>query len=245
MRAARQTAPDHVVVEEIPEPIPRADEKLVRVQAAAITRGELEWPLDRLPAIPSYEICGVADGEEVIALLDFDRDGGAAEYAVAATTSLAPKPRSVDAATAAALPLAGLSAWQGLFVHGALQPGETVLVTGARGAVGHLAVQLAEGHGARVVADGEADLVFDTAGREALARARGGRVVSIAEEPPDGVYFVVERDREQLVELARLVDEGTLRPRVAAVYPLAEAPAAFARLAAGPAHGKIVLDVAA
>src|SRR6266540_6327698 len=69
-------------VEEIETPSPDPGEVLVRVRAAAITRGELEWPVDRLPAIPSYELSGVVvdSGDEVYALTPFDRDGVAAEY---------------------------------------------------------------------------------------------------------------------------------------------------------------------
>src|SRR5215475_1758402 len=75
---------DGLNVEEIEPPSPRPGEVLVRVHAAAITRGELEWPVDRLPATPSYELSGVVvdSGDEVYALTPFDRDGVAAEYAV-------------------------------------------------------------------------------------------------------------------------------------------------------------------
>src|SRR5690242_17440020 len=86
---------DGLKVEEIDSPSPGPGEVLVRVHAAAITRDELEWPVDRLPAIPSYELSGVVvdSGEEVYALTPFDRDGVAAEYAVVPADVLAPKPR--------------------------------------------------------------------------------------------------------------------------------------------------------
>src|SRR5205085_9981665 len=96
----------------------------------------------------------------------------------------------------------GLTAWQALFVHGRLARGERVLITGASGGVGYLAVQLARHAGATVVESAPADLVFDTRGGEIPA---GERVVTIAEETPGAIYFVVEPDREQLLELARLV----------------------------------------
>src|ERR1700686_5288036 len=97
MRALRLRAaggPEELVLERIETPRPGAGEALVRVRAAAITRDELEWPVDRLPAIPSYElsgivaavapdVAGVAAGEPVYALLPFDRDGAAADYALA------------------------------------------------------------------------------------------------------------------------------------------------------------------
>jgi NADPH:quinone reductase-like Zn-dependent oxidoreductase len=247
-------------------------ELLVRVHAAAITRGELDWPVDRLPAIPSYELSGtvVETGEEVFALTGFDRDGVAAEYAAVPTSVLAPKPRRLDHVESAAVPLAGLSAWQGLFDHGRLVAGERVLVHGAAGGVGSFATQLAHARDAYVIATapagarppgadevldyaclgerlGEVDLVFDTVGGDVLARSAAGlrpgaRLVSVAEEPPaPGIYFVVEPNRAELIELARLADEGLLRPAIDSVYPLAEARAAFERVAARGKSGKVVL----
>ena len=96
-------------------PEPGDGEALVRVHAAAITRDELTWPADRLPAIPSYELSGTveATGEEVFALTPFDRDGVAAEYAVVPSALLAPKPTDLSHVEAAALPMGALSAWQG------------------------------------------------------------------------------------------------------------------------------------
>ena len=259
MHAVRLIAPggpEQLVVEEVDVPTPEAGEILVQVHAAAITRDELTWPVDRLPATPSYEISGtvaalgpgVADlaiGEGVYALLPFDRDGGAAEYAVLPSTCAAPKPQALNHVESAAVPLAGLSAWQGLFEHGRLKRGERVLVTGAGGGVGHLAVQLAQSAGAEVVQAGESELVFDTAGGDRLAQAQAPRIVSVAEEPPaPGIYFVVEPRRDQLLELARLIDEGTIRPAIDSVFPLTAARAAFERVAARGKSGKVVLRIA-
>jgi NADPH:quinone reductase-like Zn-dependent oxidoreductase len=235
--------PHGLKVEEIEEPKPGDGEVLVRVHAAAITRDELEWPADRLPAIPSYELSGVVveTGEEVFALTPFDRDGVAAEYAAVPAAVLATKPRSLSHVEAAAVPMGGLSSWQALFDHGHLARGERVLVTGASGGVGHLAVQVARSAGAEVVDDGPADLVFDTAGGTVPP---GGRVVTVAAEAPGAVYFVVEPNREQLAELARLADTGELRPAVDSTFPLARAAEAFDRVMARGKHGKVVLDVA-
>jgi NADPH:quinone reductase-like Zn-dependent oxidoreductase len=294
MRAARlhsATGPDGLTLDEVNKLLPTEGEALVRVCAAGVTRDELEWPIDRLPAVPSYELSGVvasvgggvdavAVGEAVYGLLPFDRDGAAAEFVVAPAWVLAPRPRSLGYVECAALPLAGLSAWQGLFDHGRLEGGERVLVNGASGAVGHLAVQLARCHGAQVIAavsaanlDGArslgahevfertadlenvlepVDLVFDTAGGNLLARAPallrpGGRIVSVVEQPPDGVaaaYFVVEPNRGQLAELTRLVDAGRLRPTIDSVFPLDDARAAFERSSARNTRGKVVLRVA-
>jgi NADPH:quinone reductase-like Zn-dependent oxidoreductase len=233
---------DGLKIEEIEKPTPGPGEVLVRVHAAAITRDELEWPVDRLPAIPSYELSGVIvdSGDEVCALTPFDRAGVAAEYAVVPADVLAPKPFRLSHIEAAALPMGGLSAWQGLFVHGQLARGERLLVTGASGGVGHIAVQLARDAGATIVESGPADLVFDTRGGEVPA---GERVVTIAEEIPGAIYFVVEPDRGQLIELRALVDRGALRVEVDSVFPLTEAEAAFERVAARGKRGKVVLEV--
>jgi NADPH:quinone reductase-like Zn-dependent oxidoreductase len=136
--------------------------------------------------------------------------------------------------------MGGLTAWQALFVHGQLGPGERVLVTGASGGVGHIAVQLARHAGATVVEDGPADLVFDTRGGQVPA---GERVVTIAEEMPGATYFIVEPDHEQLLELRTLVDAGELRTEVDSVFPLTEAEAAFERVARRGKRGKVVLEV--
>jgi NADPH:quinone reductase-like Zn-dependent oxidoreductase len=292
VRLNSEGGPEALRVEQVVPPQAQDGEALVRVHAAAITRDELEWPVDRLPAIPSYElsgvvvgvgagVAGVAVGDAVFGLTSFDRDGVAAEYAAVPADVLAPKPRTLDHVHCAAVPMAGLSAWQGLFDHGRLTPGERVLIHGAAGGVGHLAVQLArrEGayvigtaspagadnarsHGAQEVLDPASspfddvlepvDLVFDTVGGELLARSAsllrpGGRLVSIAEEPPTGdhpsVYFVVEPNRRQLIELGRLVDEGALRPAIDSVFALAEARAAFDWSMSPGKRGKVVLHV--
>ncbi|HVJ88168.1 MAG TPA: NADP-dependent oxidoreductase [Labilithrix sp.] len=235
--------PDGLRVEEIPTPEPSEGEVLVRVHAAAITRDELQWPTDRLPAIPSYELSGVVvdTGEEVYGLTPFDRDGVAAEYAVVPVAVLAPKPASLSHVEAAALPMPGLTAWQALFEHGRLQRGDRVIVTGARGGVGHLAVQLARHAGAMVVENGSADLVFDTVGGQIPS---GDRVVTIAAEVPGADYFTVEPNRGQLLELARLADARELRPAVDSTFPLQKALEAFDRLTVRGKHGKVVIDVA-
>jgi NADPH:quinone reductase-like Zn-dependent oxidoreductase len=291
MKAIRLHAPgvDGLRRETIDTPSHQLGEALVEVHAAAITRDELEWPVDRLPAVPSYELSGVvaavADdvgavsvGAEVYALTPFDRDGVAAEYAAVPAATLAPKPSRLSHVESAAVPLPALSAWQGLFAHGGLKPGERVLIHGAVGGVGQFATQLARWRGAHVVAtaspqafedarafgaheviDGRTklddrvspvDLVFDTVGGEFLEHApallaRGGRLVSVAGEPPgEGIYFVVEPSREQLVELARLVDSGDLRVAIDSTFALAEATAAFERSLAPGKHGKVVIRVA-
>ena len=236
-------------------PQPGAGEALVRVHAAGITRDELSWRTDRLPAIPSYELSGVvaelgrgadevAVGDEVFALMPFDRDGAAADYVVVPAAVLAPKPQRLSHAESAALTLAGLSAWQGLFDHGALREGERVRVLGAKGGVGHVAVQLAGD--ALVGPDQPCDLVFDTAGGDALAAAMGSapRIVSVAEEADNVTYFIVEPNRAQLIELARRADAGELNATIDSTFSLEDAAAAFARVAEHNKNGKVVLVTA-
>ena len=175
MRAVRlhtPGGPEHLVVEQVDTPSLRTGDALVRVRAAAITRDELSWPVDRLPAIPSYELSGVIDavapgvteltvGQAVYGLTPFDRDGAAAQYAAVPATALAPRPTTLDDVHAAALPLSALSAWQGLFDHGGLTAGQRLLIHGGAGGVGHLAVQLARRHGAHVIATASADSAED------------------------------------------------------------------------------------
>jgi NADPH:quinone reductase-like Zn-dependent oxidoreductase len=265
LRLIAPTGIDGLALQDLPVPRPGPGEALVRVRAAGLTRDELEWPVDRLPATPSYELSGVVEavgpgvdglaaGDEVFALTPFDRDGVAADYAVVPADALAPKPRALDHVEAAALTLAGLSAWQGLFDHGGLDAGGRVVIHGAGGGVGHLAVQLARHRGADVVATGRsttdveaavagADLVFDTVGGDTLARSAGPRVVSIAEQAPGATYFVVEPNRAQLAEIAAVADAGALQPQVDSVFPLADARAAFERLAQRGKRGKVVIRV--
>jgi NADPH:quinone reductase-like Zn-dependent oxidoreductase len=257
VRAVRLTT-EGLRLEEIDTPEPGPGDALIRVHAAAITKDELDWPTDRLPAIPSYEVSGelVHGGDEVYALTDFGRDGVAAEYAVVPVNLLAPKPHSLDHIQSAAVPMPALTAWQGLFDHGRLEAGQRVLVTGASGGVGHVAAQLARHRGAEVIAltrqdrleDVEpVDLVFDTVGGELLERAAalGRRVVGVATEPaPPGIYFVVEPNGGQLAEITKLVDAGELQPEIDSVYPIEDFKTAFDRLRAPGKHGKVVLEVA-
>jgi len=300
IRIHEPTGISGLVYEEAPDPTLVFGDVLVKVAACGITHNELDYPIwtcraghQRTSIIPGAEVsgviaalglgtAGVAVGEEVFGLTDQLRDGTAAEYVAVEARNLAPKPRTADHVHAAAVPRAGLTAWQALFDHGRLANGQTVVIHGAGGAVGSTAVQLARWAGAEVIgtgrshsrslvldlgadrfvaldeerledAAGQADLVFDAAGGEVLAQSAwvvkpGGTLISVAAFPPFGredareIFFIQESNRAQLAELARLVDQGHLRPQVGAVYPLAQAAEAYSAKAVGGISGRIVLQ---
>ncbi|BBY95954.1 NADPH:quinone reductase [Mycobacterium gallinarum] len=160
---------------EMPYPHAAENDVVVRVHAAGFTPGELDWPgtwtdragRDRAPTIPGHEVSGVVAelgygttgltvGQRVFGITDWCRNGTLAEFVAVEARNLAPLSSGVDHTVAAALPISGLTAWQGLFLHGRLCAGQTVLIHGAAGGVGSMAVQLALEAGARVIGTGRA-----------------------------------------------------------------------------------------
>jgi len=160
---------------ERPEPQAAGNDVVVQVHASGFTSGELAWPStwtdrlgrDRTPSIPGHELAGVVSalgygttglsvGQRVFGLTDWTRDGTLAEYVAVEARNLAPLPGDVDFTVGAGLPISGLTAWQGLFEHGRLQAGQSVLVHGAAGAVGSMVTQLAREAGAYVIGSGRA-----------------------------------------------------------------------------------------
>lgn len=205
---------------ERPEPQAGINDVVVQVYAAAMTGDEASWPStwtdrlgrDRTPSVPGHELAGVVTalgygttglplGQRVFGLTDWTRDGTLAEYVAVEARNLAPLPADVDFNIGAALVMPGLTAWQGLFEHGHLRSGQAVLVHGAAGIVGSMAVQLARQAGAYVIGTGRAshrqlaldfgahdfidlqndvledvggvDLVFDVFGGEIAKRSAG------------------------------------------------------------------------
>ena len=162
---------------ERPEPQGAAiGDVVVQVHASGFTGDELSWPStwtdrldrDRTPSIPGHELAGVVTalgygttglsvGQRVFGLTDWTRDGTLAEYVAVEARNLAPLPGDVDFTVGAALVMPGLTAWQGLFEHGRLRTGQSVLVHGAAGVVGSMATQLAREAGAYVIGTGRAD----------------------------------------------------------------------------------------
>jgi len=285
--------------------VPRmlAGDVLARVHAAGVTANELTWNStfthedgsSRLPITPCFEFSGTVEasspdssdfspGDDVYGLLNFWRDGAAAEYVAVKAYDIALKPVSVDHVRAAALPMSGLTAWQALFTHAKVQAGDRVLIHGAAGAVGTIAVQLARWCGAYVIGTASmeceaflrdlgaaevldyrkvrfeegihrVDAVIDTIGGETLDRSwtvlgRDGALVTIAGDVDErraarygirAVSMLVQPNREELIQLARLVDSGILRPIVDSTFPMGRARDAFERVARGHNRGKTVL----
>lgn len=271
---------------ERPEPAAAMNEVVVRVHASGFTFDELTWPstwtdrynVNRTPSIPGHEFSGVVTalgygttglslGQRVFGLADWYRDGSLAEYIAIEARNLAPLPGDVDFTIGAALVMPGLTAWQGLFDHGQLQSGQSVIVHGAAGVVGSMATQLAREAGAYVIGTGRAsgrqtahdfgaheyidldngtleevgkvDLVFDVLGGEITSRSAavirtGGTLVTITgpteARPVNGrtIDFIVEANRQQLIELAQRVRDGRLKTNIGNVVTLDDAVAAFA-----------------
>lgn len=295
---------EQLIYEDVPIPAIGIGDVRVHVHAASFTPTELHWPStladrcgkDRLPTIPAHEVSGVvvalgygttglSVGDAVYGVTDWYRDGAAAEYVAVEARNLASKPASVSHREAATLSLSGLTAWQALHDHGRLVAGQTVLIHGAGGGVGALAVQLAHAAGARVFAsarrharklvtdlgadrfiDAESerfedvargvDLVLDLVGGDVLDRSWSvlkttGVLVSIVTDPSgtrgksnaSSVFFVLEPNRNQLAEIARMIDADTLRPIVGATFSLECGREAFEAKHAGGVPGKAVLEV--
>ena len=155
------------------EPRAAINDVVVQIHASGFVSTELGWPStwtdrldrDRTPSIPGHELAGVVTalgygtaglsiGQRVFGLADWYRDGTLAEYLAIETRNLAPLPDDVDFTVGASLPISGLTAWQGLFQHGRLRAGQSIIAHGAAGAVGSMVVQLARAAGAHVIGTG-------------------------------------------------------------------------------------------
>lgn len=160
---------------ERPEPQPAINDVIVEIHASGFVPTEVTWPStwtdragrDRAPSILGHELAGVVTalgygttglsiGQRVSGLSDWHRDGTLAEYMAIEARNLAPLPGDVDFVVGASLPISGLTAWQGLFQHGHLEAGQSILAHGAAGAVGTMVTQLAREAGAYVIGTGRA-----------------------------------------------------------------------------------------
>src|SRR4051795_4562658 len=216
----RAAGPAGMTLVKRPEPPAAINDVIVRVHASGFVSTELQWPStwtdradrDRKPSIPGHELAGVVTalgygttglsvGQRGFGLADWHRDGTLAEYVAIEARNVAPLPGDVDFTVGSSLPISGLTAWQGLFQHGRLQAGQSVLAHGAAGAVGTMVTQLAREAGAYVLGTGRAadrekalefgahefvdlenddledvgavDLVFDVIGGEIQKRSAG------------------------------------------------------------------------
>ncbi|MEI4273220.1 NADP-dependent oxidoreductase [Klenkia sp. LSe6-5] len=221
-------SPSVLVLEEVDLPVPGPGEVRVRVAATSfngidgnIRAGAMTGPFPvSLPHVPGVDVAGTVDavgdgvtgrqvGEAVVGFVPMVPDGAAAEFVVVPAEVLVAAPTAVPLADAAALPLVGLTAWQALFDHGALTAGQRVLVTGAGGAVGGYAVQLAVAAGAQVVA---------TASARTAAAVRALGAIHVLDpaadlaidlgDPVDLVLNLAPVEPGQLAAMAALVRPG-------------------------------------
>jgi NADPH:quinone reductase-like Zn-dependent oxidoreductase len=311
-----------LVFNDVPTPTIAGDEILVKVTSTAVNHVDLVkasgtvrqiLPID-LPWIPGHEFSGVIEqiGRDVSgwasgdAVFGTSERGAYAEYLAARPPDIARKPANLSFEEAASVPVAAQTAWEGLFTHGHLEKGQTILIHGGAGAVGAYAVQLASHAGATVVATAsggdeaylnsigasrvidyreaqfekvlreKVDVVFDLIGgdtqkRSFLVLKKGGYLVAAtqpvspeetARHGVSGAMMRLAPSADMLGRIARLLEEGTLRPDVATVYALQDAAQAWKDIAgnlpgvhgmspSGPetarrrSHGKIVLRVSA
>ncbi|SEG66081.1 NADPH:quinone reductase [Nonomuraea solani] len=289
MRAARiHEYGDTSVIrhEHVPVPAPGPGAALIEVAAMSfnpaeigLRRGYLHELLGvSLPYTLGWDVAGtVADAGDT-GLNVGDRvfgqvEGAAADYVAAPASLLARAPESIPLAHAAAIPVAGLTAWQAVFEHARITPGQRVLINGAGGGIGLFAVQLAKHAGAIVTATASprsaaavaglgADEVVDyTAGplpgdmdvllnlaavteEDAAALAGLARtVVTVATPIEGGTHFITRNDPEQLALIAALIDKGELTVEVAETHPVSELATIHLRAEAGDTRGKIVLTM--
>jgi NADPH:quinone reductase-like Zn-dependent oxidoreductase len=294
MRAVLVTrfgGPDVLEVDEVERPSPISTKVLVRVVAAGVnpvdvkTRrgdGVARW-VGPPPFVLGWDVCGVVEamgygvtrfevGDLVFGMPWFPRAAGAyAEFVTAPSRQLARVPDGISPIDAAALPLAGLTAMQCLIDTANVRAGQTVLIHGAGGGVGHLADQIAKRLGARVVATisrhdrdalrtREADVALDLVGGEdtlaLVDTLREGGVLLAVSDGADGAVRaeakrrdirveepLVEPDGHSLELLANAAADGAVKVCVQQTFPLERAVAAHERLERGGVKGKIVLEV--
>jgi NADPH:quinone reductase-like Zn-dependent oxidoreductase len=296
--------PEVLTVDEIEVPTLLPGEVLLRIGAASVNPvdykirkgGYPKVTVADLPITLGRDVCGIVEkspgdvicraGDRVYALLEWSL-GGYAEFVALPGKLCAPTPTALSTIDCAAVPLAGLTAWQGIFDHGGLQRGQTILIHAGSGGVGHFAVQFAKAHGAFVFATAAAenlefvrqlgadtvidyktqrfediarnvDVVFDLLGGDTRERSwkilrRGGTLVSTLGQPDEGKAahygvhakgYTAQPNRDQLVEIGRLIDANQVRPTVTRTYPLEAAREAQEFQETSHPRGKVVLTVA-
>src|SRR5260221_9684234 len=303
IRIHQYGGPEVLAQVEMQRPTPGHDEVLIKVHAAAVNPADWKmraghmkevFPLT-FPATLGWDVSGTVEeagdkltqfkrGDEVYALVN---GGGYAEYVVAKESVVAKKPRTLDHVHAAAVPVAGVTAFQALFEVAQLRAGQKVLIHAAAGGVGNFAVQLAKAKGAYVIGTAssknqaflgelgvdqavdynktrfedvvrDVDVVLDTIGGDTQERSfkvlkKGGILVSIVQPPSQelaakcgvsALFYGAHPSSSDLTEIAKLIDDGKVKPVVETILPLAEARRAHELSESGHGRGKIVLKAA-
>ncbi len=219
--------PEVLRYEDVERPVAGEGQVLLRVAGSAynpadsgIRGGTLPFPVT-LPHVPGYDVSGTIEaigagvtgfaiGDAVVAFLPMGENGSAAEYAVAPATALARAPRSIALADAAALPSVALTAWQALFDDAGLRAGQRVLITGAGGAVGGYAVQLAARAGAHVIATASprSRRAVEDAGAHEVIDHTTARVLDSVGEQVDVLLNLAPLDPADFAALVPLVRDG-------------------------------------
>jgi NADPH:quinone reductase-like Zn-dependent oxidoreductase len=221
--------PDVLRYEDVDQPVPGTGQVRIRVAATTfngvdgnIRGGFMQGPMPlTLPHTPGLDVAGTIDalgegvnglevGEHVVGFLPFVDDGASAEYVLASAAALAPAPTSIPLADAAALPLVGLTAWQALFDHAGLQAGQRILISGAGGAVGGYAVQLAKAAGAYVIATASPRSSTDVKanGADEVIDHTVAEVANAITEPVDALLNLAPINPVHFTALAGLVRDG-------------------------------------
>jgi NADPH:quinone reductase-like Zn-dependent oxidoreductase len=239
--------PDVLQLEDLPRPEPADGELLIRVRAASVNPADshARRSTQELPRILGYDMsgsvelsraAGFSEGDDVFGL---PAGGAYAEYATAEPAGIAKKPAGLSHEQAAALPVAGLTAWQAVFDRGALERGQTALIAGAAGGVGHLAVQFAKRAGARVIGTGSSrnrDFVLGLGADEYVDYTRQD-----VREAVSGVDVALDTvGGETTASLLAVVREGGILVTIAATPP---EDLAHELSESGHTRGKIILTV--
>lgn len=303
--------PEVLKLIEMEKPEPEADEVLIKVAGAGVnpvdakTRKGLgfvaESIKDSLPWVPGFDVAGVVEkagnevkefkvGDRVYGRLNFQTaTGGYTEYTVAKETDIAKAPENIELLYAAGVPVAGMTAWQGLFRVGSVKEGDRVLIHAGAGGVGHFAVQFAKMAGAYVICTASeinrslliehgadevidynklafekviepVDFILDNMGFDVAERSleilkKDGLMVTVptiaAEKAKEAGAkkglkvegIKVQISKENLTNIAEMIDSGAVRVFVSQIYSLAEAVQAHRDIESGSTRGKIVLGV--
>lgn len=205
--------PELLKYEDVAKPQPQENEVLVRIHAASVN--PIDWMMEsgqyeplrpQLPFTPGWDFAGTIEGvgskvnnfrvgDEIYANVGAT-GGGYADYAIAPVDAIAHKPKTLDFVAAAAVPLVALTAWQALFEVASLSEGQTVLIHGASGGVGSMAVQFAKARGARVIGTASAsnaDFVRDLGADRVLplSEARQAQEFGRDGHPPGKIVLKV------------------------------------------------------